>query len=149
MIVSGFGFSKETMMISEESEDAFPKATLTCAEKCRTIQYGITEPCLTNAYHEIPEKDEYYGHLKSAIGITREKSLEAIKICKASTAPTSPKLVSLPLSAKKSLQDKFNIPDDRIMVKCSESEGLLLAIDLKKGILKTGKWGSECFLNFR
>jgi hypothetical protein len=149
MIVSGFGFSKETTMIYEELENAFPKATLACAKKCRTIQYGIAEPYLANAYHEIAEKDEYYGHLKSAIGITREKSLEAIKICKAPPAPTPPKLVSLPLSAKKYLQDKFNIPDDRMMVKGYGSEGLLLAIELKKGVLKTGKWSSEWFFNFR
>jgi hypothetical protein len=113
MIVSGFSFSKETMMIYEELENAFPKATLACAKQWRTIQYGTAEPYLANAYHEIAEKDEYYGHLKSAIGITREKSSEAIKICKAPPAPTPPKLVSLPLSAKKYLQDKFNIPDDR------------------------------------
>jgi hypothetical protein len=149
MIVSGFGFSKETMMMYQELENAFPKATLACAKKCRTNQYRIVEPFLTDAYHEIAEKDEYYGHLKSAIKITREKSLEAIKICKAPSVPTPPKLVSLPLSAKKYLQDKFNIPDDRMMVKCYGSEGLLLAIDLKKGILKTGKWSSEWFLNFR
>ncbi len=148
MIVSGFGFSKETTMIYEELENAFPEATLACAKKCRTIQYGIAEPYLANAYHEIAEKDEYYGHLKSAIGITREKSLEAIKICKAPSAPTPPKLVSLPLSAKKYLQDKFNIPDDRMMVKGYGSEGLLLAIELKKGVLKTGKWSPEWFLNF-
>ena len=148
MIVSGFGFSKETMMIYQELENAFPKATLACAKKCRTNQYGIAEPCLANAYHETAEKDEYYGHLKSAIGITREKFLEAIKICKTPSAPTPPKLVSLPLSAKKYLQDKFNIPDDRMMVKCYGSEGLLLAIELKKGVLKTGKWSSEWFLNF-
>ena len=149
MIVSGSGFSKETTMKYEELENAFPKATLACAKKCRTNQYGIAEPCLANAYHEIAEKDEYYGHLKSAIGIAREKSLEAIKICKAPSAPTPPKLVSLPLSTKKYLQDKFNIPDDRMMVKCYGSEGLLLAIELKKGVLKTGKWSSEWFLNFR
>ena len=149
MIVSGFGFSKETMMISEELEDAFPKATLACTEKSRTIHYRIAEACLTNAYHEIAEKDEYYGHLKSAVGITREKSLEAIKVYKAPPAPTPPKLVSLPLIPKKYLQDKFNIPDERMMVKCSGSEGLLLAIDLQKGVLKTGKWSSEWFFNFR
>lgn len=148
MIVSGFGFSKETMMIYQELENAFPKATLARAKKCRTNQYGMADLCLTNAYHKIAEKDEYYGHLKSAIGITREKSLEAIKICKAPSAPTPPKLVSLPLSAKKYLQDKFNIPDDRMMVKSYGSEGLLLAIELKKGVLKTGKWSSEWFLNF-
>ena len=136
MIVSGFGFSKETMMIYQELENAFPKATLARAKKCRINQYRIVEPCLTDAYHEIAAKDEYYGHLKSEIGITREKSLEATKICKAPFAPTPPKLVSLPLSAKKYLQDNFNIPDDRMMVKCYGSEGLLLAIELKKGVLK-------------
>ena len=133
----------------EELENAFPKATLACAKKCRTIQHGITEPCLVNAYHEIAEKNEYCGHLKSAIGIAREKSLEAIKICKTPSAPTPPMLVSLPLSAKKYLQDKFNIPDDRMMVKGYGREGLLLAIELKKGVLKTGKWSSEWFLNVR
>jgi len=129
MIVSEFGFSKETMMISEESEDAFPKAAIACAKKCRAIQHGITEPCLTNAFHEISEKDEYYGDLRAPNVITREKSLEAIKIGKVPPAPTPPKLDSLPLSAKKSLQNKFNIPDDRMMVKCYGSEGLLLAIE--------------------
>jgi hypothetical protein len=117
MIVSIFGFSKETMVIYEELENAFLKATLACAKKCRTIQYGKAEPCLGNAYHKIAEKDEYCGHLKSAIGIRREKSLEAIKICKAPPAPTPPKLVSLPLSAKKYLPDKFNIPNNRKIIK--------------------------------
>lgn len=149
MIVSGFGFSKETMMMYDELENAFPKATLACSKKCRTIQYGIAEPCLANAYHKIAEKDEYYGHLKSAIGITREKSLEATKICKAPPAPTPPKSVALPLSAKKYLQEKFNIPDDRILVKCYGSQSLLLVIELKKGVPKTGERSSEWFINFR
>ena len=108
-------------MIYDELENAFPKATLACSKKCRTIQYGSAESCRANAYHEIAEKDEHYGHLK-AIGITREKSSEAINICKAPPAPTPPKLVSLPLSAKKYLQDKFNIRDDRMMVKCYGSK---------------------------
>jgi len=149
MIVSGFSFNKETMMISEELENAFPKATFACAKKCRTIQYGIADLCLTDAYHEIAKKDEHYSHLKSAIGIAREKSLEAIKICKAVPAPTPPKLVSLPLISKKYLQDEFSIPHNQMMVKCYGSEGLLLAIDLQKGVLKTGKWSSEWFFNFR
>jgi len=117
MIVSGFGFRKETMMIYEELDNAFPKATLACAKKWRTVKYGIVEPCLANAYHEIAEKDEYYGHLRSAIGITREKSLEAIKICQVSPTPTPPKFVTLPLSAKIYLQDKFNISDHRMIIK--------------------------------
>ena len=133
MIVSRFGFSKETMMVSEESEDAFSKATLECAKKCRTIKHKITAPCLTNAFHEIAKRDGYYGHLKSAIGIAREKKLETFKIFKLPPFPTPPKLISLPLSAKKYLQDKFNIPDDQTMVRCYGSEGLLLAIELQKG----------------
>jgi hypothetical protein len=117
MIVSGFGFSKETMMIYNELENAFQKAPLAFAKRCRTIQCRIAESCLANAYQEIAEKDEYYGHLKSAIRITREKSLEAIKICKAPPAPTPPKLVSLPLIPKKYLRDKFNIPNNRKIIK--------------------------------
>ena len=120
-------------MISEESEDAFPKATLACPKKRGTIQHGVTEPCLTKVFHEIAEKDECYDHPKSAIGISREKTLEAIKICKVPPSLTPPKLISLPLSAKKYLQDKFNIPDDQTMVRCYGSEGLLLAIELQKG----------------
>jgi len=120
----------------EELENAFPKVTLACAKKWRTVKYGIIEPCLANAYHEIAEKDEYYGHLKSAIGITREKSLEAIKICKAPPAPTSPKSVALPLSAKKYLQEKFNIPDNRIIIRGYGSKNPLLIIGLKKAAPK-------------
>jgi hypothetical protein len=133
MIVSGFGFSKETMMIYDELENAFLKATLACAKKCRTIQYGIVEPCLVNAYHEIAEKGKYYGHLKSAVGITREKSLEAIKICKAPPASTPPKLVSLPLSAKKYLQDKFNISNNRIIIKGYGSKKTIADNQTKEG----------------
>jgi hypothetical protein len=105
------------MMIYEELENTFLKATLACAKKCKKIHYRKAEPCLANTYHETAEKDKHYGHLKSAIGITREKFLEAIKICKAPPAPTPPKLISLPLSAKKYFQNKFNIPDNGAIIK--------------------------------
>ena len=140
MIVSGCGVNKETMTTYNEIKDAFQKAPPSDSKKCSPIQYATVEAYLAHANHEIAEKDEFSGHLRAATGITREKSLEAIKICKAPPAPPLPKLVSLPLSAKKYLQHKLNIPDDRVMVKCYGSEGLLLAIELKKGVLKTGKW---------
>jgi hypothetical protein len=96
MIVSGCGIGKETIMIYNEIKGAFHKAALACVKKCRTIQYGIAEPCLANTYHEIAEKEEYDGHLKSAIGITIEKSFEAIKICKSPRAPTPSKETTAP-----------------------------------------------------
>jgi len=117
MIVSGCGVNKETMTTCNGIKDAFQKAPLSYSKKCAPIQYATAEAYLGHADHEIAEKDEYYGHLKSAIGITRGKSLEAIKICKAPPAPPLPKLVSLPLSARKYFQDKLNIPDDRMIIK--------------------------------
>ena len=78
---------------------------------------GKLSPVLANAYHETAEKDKHYGHLKSAIVITREKFLEAIKICKAPPAPTPPKLISLPLSVKKYFQGKCDIPDNGAIIK--------------------------------
>jgi hypothetical protein len=91
------------MVIYEELENTFLKATLAWAKKYKKIHYKKAESCLANTYHETAEKDKHYGHLKSAIGITREKFLEAIKICKAPPVPTPPKLISLPLSAKEVL----------------------------------------------
>jgi len=122
MIVSGCGVNKETMATYNEIKDAFQKATLSDSKKCTPIQYATGEAYLAHANHEIAEKDEFSGHLRAATGITREKSLEAVKICKAPPTPPLPKLVSLPLSAKKYLQDKFNISDNRMIVKGYGSE---------------------------
>jgi len=96
MIVSGCGVSKETMMAYNEAKDAFQKATLAGAKKCAPIQYATAEAYLAHADHEIVEKDEFSGHLKTVIGITREKSLEAIKICQAPPTPPTPTPQALP-----------------------------------------------------
>ena len=122
MIVSGCGVNKETMTTYSEIKDAFQKAPPSYSKKCTPIQYATTEAYLGHADHQIAEKDKYYGHLKSAIGFTRAKSLEAIKICQASLTPKPPKFVTLPLSAKKYLQDKFNISDNRMIIKGYGSE---------------------------
>jgi len=148
MIVSGFRFSKETMMNNEELEDAFPKATLACAKRCKIVQYRIAGPCLINAYDEIAEKDQYCGHPKSAIAITRDKSLKVTKIYRALPSLTPPKLVTLPLSVNKSLQDKFNTPDKRMTVEHYGSKTPTATIGLEKGAPKTDGWSSEWFLNF-
>jgi len=122
MIVSGCGVNKETMTTYNEIKDPFQKATLSDSKKCAPIQYATDEAYLTHADHEIAEEDEFSGHLRAATGITREKSLEAIKICQASPTPKPPKFVTLPLSAKNYLQDKFNILDSRMIVKGYGSE---------------------------
>ena len=83
-----------------EAKDAFQQATPAGAKKCASIQNVTAETYLTHADHEIAEKDKFSGHLRAAIGITREKSLEAIKICqappKSPTPLTPPKIVTPP-----------------------------------------------------
>ena len=89
MIISGCAISKETMMAYNEAKDTFQKATLAGAKKCAPCQYATAEAYLALADHEVAEKDDR-EHIKIAIGITKEKSLEAIKICEKPPAPTPP-----------------------------------------------------------
>lgn len=92
MVISGCGISKETMMAYNEAKDVFQKATLAGAKKCAPCEYATAEAYLAHADHERTEflglGDESSGHLKNAITITREKSLEAIKICQGPPGPT-------------------------------------------------------------
>ena len=94
MVISGCGISKETMMAYNEAKDVFQKATLAGAKKCAPCEYATAEAYLAHADHERTEfwglGDETSGHLKNAITITREKSLEAIKICQAPPVPPGP-----------------------------------------------------------
>src|SRR5271157_3060473 len=94
MVISGCGISKETMMAYNEAKDVFQKATLAGAKKCAPCEYATAEAYLAHADHERTEflglGDETSGHLKNAIAITREKSLEAIKICQTPPGPTPP-----------------------------------------------------------
>lgn len=89
MIASGCAISKETMMAYNEAKEVFQKATLAGAKKCAPVQYATAEAYLALADHEVGEKDER-EHLKLAIGITKEKSLEAIKVCEKPPAPPAP-----------------------------------------------------------
>jgi outer membrane protein OmpA-like peptidoglycan-associated protein len=89
MIASGCAISKETMMAYNEAKDTFQKATLAGAKKCAPCQYATAEAYVALADHEVAEKDDR-EHIKIAIGITKEKSLEAIKICEKPPAPTPP-----------------------------------------------------------
>ena len=89
MIISGCAISKETMMAYNEAKDTFQKATLAGAKKCAPCQYATAEAYLALADHEVAEKDDR-EHIKIAIGITKEKSLEAIKICEKPPTPPPP-----------------------------------------------------------
>ena len=90
MVVSGCGISKETMIAYNEPKDAFHLATLAGAKQCAPCEYATAEAYL--AYVDQKQTgffgpgDEISGPLKNAMTVTREKSLEAIRICQRSPA---------------------------------------------------------------
>ena len=89
--LSGCGISKEGMMAYNEAKDAFQKATLAGAKQCAPCEYATAEAYLAHADHERSEifglGDETSGHFKNGVIITREKSLEAIKLCQVPPTP--------------------------------------------------------------
>jgi outer membrane protein OmpA-like peptidoglycan-associated protein len=100
MVISGCGISKETMMAYNEAKDVFQKATLAGAKKCAPCEYATAEAYLASADEE---RSEYFGlgdensdHLKNAVTITREKSLEALKL-----TPCEPKGQQYTLTVQK------------------------------------------------
>jgi outer membrane protein OmpA-like peptidoglycan-associated protein len=92
--LSGCGISKEGMMAYNEAKDTFQKATLAGAKQCAPCQYATAEAYLAHADHERSEifgtGDETSGHFKNGVIITREKSLEAIKLCQVPPKPAPP-----------------------------------------------------------
>jgi len=92
MMISGCGagISSYSMKAYEEAKDVFQKATMAGAKKCAPVQYATAEAYLALADHEIEDKDDG-AELAKGIRITKEKSLEAIKVCeKPPTPPTPP-----------------------------------------------------------
>jgi hypothetical protein len=76
------------MVAYNDARDTFQKATLAGARKCAPCEYATAEAYLALADHEVAEKDEFTaGHLKTGIGIAKEKSLEAIKLCEKPNSP--------------------------------------------------------------
>ncbi len=95
MIASGCAISKETMMAYNEAKDTFQKATLAGAKQCAPVPYATAEAYLALADHEVAERDNW-GHIDLGIKTTKEKSLEAIKICEKPAAPPTPPAPSPP-----------------------------------------------------
>ena len=107
LILSGCGVSKDTMTAYKDAKDAFQMATLAGARQCAPCECATAEAYLALAEREtkrfLGSGDEASGRLKRAIAITKEKSLEAIKICQAhaqltAPAPTPPPTPAAPLS---------------------------------------------------
>ncbi len=94
MIASGCAITREHMMAYNEAKESFQRATLADAKKCAPVPYATAEAYLGQADHEIAERDDWReNHLSNAIKTTRDKSLEAIKICEyppATPAATAP-----------------------------------------------------------
>jgi outer membrane protein OmpA-like peptidoglycan-associated protein len=91
VIASGCAISNETMMAYNDAKETFQKATAAGAKKCAPCQYATAEAYLAMADQEVGEKDEGSGHLKIAIGIIKEKSLEALKLTPCEKPPTPPR----------------------------------------------------------
>jgi outer membrane protein OmpA-like peptidoglycan-associated protein len=91
IIVSGCAASKETMMAYNEAKDAFQKATQVGAKECAPCQYATAEAYLALADHGINKWWlESQAKIDRAIGIVKEKSLEAIKVCEKPAPPPPP-----------------------------------------------------------
>jgi OOP family OmpA-OmpF porin len=74
------------MKAYEDAKATFQKAEQVGAKKCAPCQYATAEAYLALADHEIAKKDDG-ADLAKAIRITKEKSLEAIKVCEAAKPP--------------------------------------------------------------
>ena len=95
MIASGCAISRESMMAYNDAKDAFQKATLAGGKQCAPVQYATAEAYLAHADHEVAERDEWRNdHFAGAVKITKEKSLEAIKLC---SIPPAPKAMAAPV----------------------------------------------------
>jgi outer membrane protein OmpA-like peptidoglycan-associated protein len=81
MIATGCAVSKDTMKAYDEAKATFQKATAAGAKKCAPCDYATAESYLAFADHGINNKRWFEGTEKfdKAIGIVKEKSLEALK----------------------------------------------------------------------
>ncbi|NWF93803.1 MAG: OmpA family protein [Syntrophaceae bacterium] len=91
MIASGCAVSRETMMAYDEAKDLFQKATLIGAKKCAPCEYAAAEANLALADYGIRKFWlKPTDKIDQAIAISKERSLEAIRICEKPPAPPAP-----------------------------------------------------------
>ena len=93
MIASGCAVSKDRMMAFNEAKEAFQKATTAGAKKCAGCDYATAEAYLALADHGINKYwFESSGKIDRAIGIAKDKSLEALKAtpCEKPAPPPEP-----------------------------------------------------------
>jgi outer membrane protein OmpA-like peptidoglycan-associated protein len=93
MIASGCAVTKERMMAFDEAKAAFQKATAAGAKKCAPCDYATAEAYLALADHGINKWwFESNAKIDRAIGIAKDKSLEALKAtpCEKPAPPPPP-----------------------------------------------------------
>ena len=93
MIASGCAVSKDRMMAFNEAKEAFQKATAAGAKKCAGCDYATAEAYLALADHGINKYwFESNAKIDRAIGIAKDKSLEALKAtpCEKPAPPPEP-----------------------------------------------------------
>ena len=100
LILLGCGASRDKMTAYKDAKDAFQMATLAGARQCAPCECATAEVYLALAERETKRflglGDEASSRLKMAVAITKEKSLEAIKICQAHAQLTAPAPLSSP-----------------------------------------------------
>ena len=103
LILPGCGVSRDAMTAYKDAKDAFQMATLAGARQCAPCECATAEAYLALAEREtkrfLGSGDEAYGRFKRAIAITKEKSLEAIKLCQAHAQLTAPAPLPSPTPA--------------------------------------------------
>ena len=94
-ILPGCGASRDRMTAYKDAKDTFQMATLAGARQCAPCECAKAEAYLALAERETKRSlgsgaDEASGRFKKAVAITKEKSLEAIKLCLAHAQLTAP-----------------------------------------------------------
>jgi len=92
-VLSGCSADKETLRAYDEAKGIFQKATDAGGKKCAPCQYATAEAALALAEHGINKwVFESKPKIEGAIGLAKDKSLEALKLspCEAPAPPPPP-----------------------------------------------------------
>ena len=89
-MVSGCTVSRETMVMYNETKDAFQKATAAGAKKCAPCQYAQAEAYLALADYYLRNKEDVTCRITTHLAIVKEKTLEAMKLTPCEKPPVPP-----------------------------------------------------------
>ncbi len=89
-MASGCTVSRETMVMYNETKDAFQKATAAGAKKCAPCQYAQAEAYLALTDHYLKNKEDVTCRITTHLAIVKEKTLAAMKLTPCEKPPVPP-----------------------------------------------------------